>query len=131
MSTPSPYQYFTMEELTCHCGCGQMLMNHEYMVRLVALRRATGIPMPLHSAYRCPPHNAAVSSTGLAGPHTTGHSTDPGVSGAGALKILKMAHLFDMTGIGIKQKGPYKDRFIHLDDLPKAPGQPRPHIWSY
>jgi zinc D-Ala-D-Ala carboxypeptidase len=33
------------------------------------------------------------------------------------------------TGIGVSQKGAI--RFIHVDDLPDAPGQPRPTIWSY
>jgi len=31
----------------------------------------------------------------------------------------------------VNQKGPHAARFIHLDDLPDAEGQPRPTIWSY
>jgi RimJ/RimL family protein N-acetyltransferase len=33
------------------------------------------------------------------------------------------------TGMGFQQKG--NSRFLHLDDLPDAPGQPRPTVWSY
>ncbi len=36
-----------------------------------------------------------------------------------------------MKGIGIKQKGDYASRFVHLDDLPNGSGQPRPWCWSY
>lgn len=108
-----------------------MEMDDEYMTYLVALRRSTGVIMNLSSAYRCPEHNNKVSKTGLTGPHTTGRSTDSLVSGADALKILQRAYMFGMTGIGVKQKGSYKKRFIHLDNLPNMQGQPRPHIWSY
>lgn len=37
--------------------------------------------------------------------------------------------MMKFTGIGIQQKG--GDRYIHLDNLPNAPGQPRPTVWSY
>lgn len=131
MSTPSPWKFFTVEELTCHCGCGAMEMDEEFMGLLVALRRMSGVPLPLSSAYRCPKYNSEVSSTGLEGPHTTGQAVDPRISGVNALKVLQMAPLYGMTGIGVKQHGPYSERFIHLDNLFQIAGRPRPHIWSY
>ena len=33
-------------------------------------------PLQITSAYRCPSHNDSVSSTGMAGPHTTGLAVD-------------------------------------------------------
>ena len=36
-------------------------------------------PLSINSGYRCSTHNAAVSSTGPNGPHTTGNSVDIGV----------------------------------------------------
>jgi hypothetical protein len=78
---------------------------------------------------RCPEHNAKVSSTGYAGPHTTGRAIDIGVSHGRALELVRMALTSGFTGIGINQKG--NARFIHLDDIPDGEGQPRPTIWSY
>lgn len=127
--TPSGWQYFTLEELTCRCGCGRMEMDREFMRKLVALRRAFGVPLPLASAYRCPEHNARVSSTGPDGPHTTGRAVDPRVSGETAYRLVELALARGFTGIGIHQRGPMSSRFIHLDDL-GAP-HPRPRIWSY
>jgi zinc D-Ala-D-Ala carboxypeptidase len=45
------------------------------------------------------------------------------------LEMIRMALSVGFTGIGVKQHG--AGRFIHLDDLPNAEGQPRPHLWSY
>lgn len=106
-------------------------MSEVSMQKFVAIRRMTGVPMPITSGYRCPKHNNDVSKSGTNGPHTTGQAIDIGVSGDDALKIMNMAQVYGISGVGVKQKGSYKKRFIHLDDLPAAPGQPRPHIWSY
>ncbi|MFS1523894.1 hypothetical protein ACL7TT_07245 [Microbulbifer sp. 2304DJ12-6] len=36
------------------------------------------------------------------------------------------------TGIGVKQKGSHKDRFLHKDDLEPIPDErTRPTIWAY
>lgn len=126
--TESRWQYFTVEELQCRC-CGQMHMDDEFMRHVVALRRELGFPFIVTSAYRCPAHNAVVSSTGASGPHTTGMAIDIAVSGRDALRLLEAAlntHYF--TGAGIHQKG--NGRFIHLDAL-RGPEYPRPAIWSY
>lgn len=133
--TQSAYTYFSDEELTCHgkhCGCDHGLhMDHDFMVRLVTIRRELGFPFILTSAYRCGSHNNEVSHTGRTGPHTTGHAVDIQVSGLKALRLVESAIQHGMSGIGISQRGPHGQRFIHLDDLPPAPGQPRPWIWSY
>lgn len=124
----SRWQYFSAEELQCRC-CGAMEMDGEFMRQVVALRRQLGFPFPVTSAYRCPAHNAVVSSTGPSGPHTTGKAIDITVSGRDAMRLLQAAlntHYF--TGIGINQRG--NGRFIHLDAL-KGPEYPRPTIWTY
>jgi len=123
--------HFSKEELTCKCGCG-MLPDPIFMNKVELLRVTVGFPFPVNSAARCAKHNKAVSGTGEDGPHTTGHAIDLGLSGAKALTVLNTAlRMGVFTGIGINQKGNYPGRFVHLDDLPNAPGQPRPHIWSY
>ncbi len=83
--------------------------------------------MPVTSAYRCPAHNAAVSTTGANGPHTTGHAVDVAMAGEDTFLLMAMATALGFTGVGIKQHGPWCDRFIHIDLLPVN----RPRVWSY
>jgi zinc D-Ala-D-Ala carboxypeptidase len=121
------WRYFKYEDFACkHCGG-----NHtapEFIDRLDVLRQRVGFPLVVNSGYRCSDHNAAVSSTGRNGPHTRS-AADLGVDRARAYTVVMEAMLMGFTGIGIMQHG--AKRFIHLDDLPDAVGQPRPTIWSY
>ena len=120
---------FTRAELQCPCSCGG-IPPADFIEALQALREAYGKPMPINSGYRCPEYNAKVSKTGHSGPHTKG-AVDVGVAGKEALELLRRAYWLGWTGIGVRQHGPYGGRFLHLDRLPQAEGQPRPHIWSY
>lgn len=119
---------FSDSELMCKCGCG-MLPQRSFIFLVQAIRNEFGKPMPVASAARCPWHNAKVSKTGESGPHTTGRAIDVAVSRADAYELIRIALAYGMTGVGVQQKG--DARFIHLDNLPNEPGQPRPTIWSY
>ena len=116
---------FSSLELECQC-CGENKMDEDFLVRLQNVRDQFGT-MHLSSAYRCPTHNHAVSSTGLLGPHTTGHAVDILVSSYDAIRLIKIAVECGMEGVGVMQRGPYPQRFVHLDDLTIGV---RPHIWS-
>lgn len=126
---PSKTPSFTVAEMRCHCGCGKADMDHAFMLKLQAVRDVVG-PLVVSSGYRCPEHNAAVSSTGLNGPHTTGKAVDVRCYGTKAHEVLMQALFHTFTGIGVAQKGPYGPRFIHMDTLTPDEG-PRPNIWSY
>jgi uncharacterized protein YcbK (DUF882 family) len=125
--TPSRYTYFALEELTCRCGCGQMKMDHDTMLKLVALRDLAGFSLPITSAYRCPAHNLAVGDTGVSGPHTTGRAVDVAVSRERATALVRAALGMGFRGIGLKQHGPDAGRFVHLDTMPR----PAQLIWTY
>lgn len=127
----SPWDNFTIEELSCRCGCGNMMMDKTFMEKLVVLREAFGSPMVVSSGYRCPPHNNYISKTGLTGPHTTGHAVDVLIAGEKADHLLGMAFAFGFPGKGVSQSGDWGARSIHIDDLENAPGCPRPRTWSY
>lgn len=120
--------HFSDDELRCKCGCG-LLPKLDFMQRIEDLRLKYGKPLRVTSAARCPEYNAKVSSTGMTGPHTTGRAIDFGVVGHDAHYLLELALEAGFTGIGVNQKG--GARFLHIDDLPNAPGQPRPWVWSY
>lgn len=121
------WTYFKYADFVCK-HCGQNHTDPAFIDRLDELRRRVGFPLPVNSGYRCPVHNAAVSSTGLDGPHTL-TAVDLSVDRGRAYIVLREALTMGFKGIGVKQHG--GGRFIHLDDLPEAPGQPRPTVWSY
>lgn len=119
--------HFTRAEMSCRCGCG-LVPPAEFMLRLEGLRVAFGRTMKVTSGARCPAYNAKVSGTGLTGPHTIG-AVDIDIARREAYDLVALAPKHGFTGIGFKQHG--ANRFMHLDALPDAPGQPRPTIWSY
>lgn len=121
-------RYFTEAEFACK-HCGQNRMDLAFLGMVDELRHRCGFPLPVTSGYRCPTHNAAVSSTGAAGPHTTGRAVDIGVSRHRAHDVLRHAMAMGFTGIGVQQKG--ASRFIHLDMLREPEHAPRPSVWSY
>ena len=123
------FRYFQLGEFACQCGCDQNLIDHQFVTELDDLRHRLGFALLITSGYRCPDYNAKVSSTGRAGPHTTGRAADLGVDRTRAYEVVQTALLMQFTGIGVKQHG--SSRFIHLDNLPNGPGQPRPTVWSY
>ncbi len=120
---------FSSDELKCH-HCGVYAMQPEFMDKLQALRTEYGKSMKITSGYRCPVHNAKVSTTGANGPHTTGQAVDVQCSGADAYRLMSLAIKHGFTGIGVAQKGPHDGRFLHLDTL-AAPNYPRPNVWTY
>lgn len=124
----SGWQYFSIHELTCKCGCGRALMDRDFMAKVVAIRRELGFPFIVASAYRCPEYNARISSTGPDGPHTTGRAMDIRVHGHHAHALVRCALEHGITGIGVHQKGAHESRFIHIDTVANGP---RPWIWSY
>lgn len=125
----SRWMHFKIEEFTCSCGCDLALMQYDFIDRLDTLRSILGFPLIVSSGYRCPSHNEEVSTTGKTGPHTTGRAVDFAVHGEEAYKLLAEANKFLFSGIGVNQKSAYKNRFIHLDDLPV--GEFRPRVWTY
>ncbi len=124
------FNNFTRAEFACSC-CDKSEIDVDFVAALQRIRDKFGKAMPITSGYRCPMHNASVSSTGLRGPHVTGKAADIAVMGEDALKVLRIA-LEDpaITGVGIAQRGAPATRFLHLDAL--DPGNyPRPTVWSY
>jgi len=123
----SQSQFFSYDELKCKCGCGKCEMNESFMERLDELRTLCGHPIYLSSAYRCPEHNSEVGGVDDS-PHPEGIGVDITINGGMAWHLLDYATEIGFTGIGIKQHGKHKKRFIHIDDKPNGT---RPWVWSY
>lgn len=105
-------------------------MDTEFMDRLIKLRKTIDTPLPVTSSYRDRDHNARVGGAANSA-HLTGRAVDIKIAGENAYTLVGVAIAMGFTGIGVKQKGPYGGRFIHLDDCEDCPDRPRPRIWSY
>ena len=117
--------FFTAQELRCHCGCGGYKFDEDFLAKLNGIRNLAGVPMILSSAYRCEAHDAAIGGKGV---HTQGLAVDVVCTGFVARRILDAAVKYEVKGIGVRQTGPYEQRILHLDD---TTGPTRPWIWSY
>ena len=106
-------------------------MDEDFMARLDKTREEYGSPMVVTSGYRCPEYNDEVSSTGRNGPHTTGKAVDISVSGEDAHRLLYYVMRNGFSGVGVKQAGDHKSRFIHVDTLSEEESNTRPWLWSY
>jgi zinc D-Ala-D-Ala carboxypeptidase len=122
-----PWNDFTPKEMACR-GTGKLMIVPEFMQRLQLVRNTMEIPLIVTSGYRSPEYNTSV---GGGYPHTTGRAVDIQISGKDAHRLIKVATNWGFTGIGVKQKGAYAGRFIHLDDLETDGDTRRPWIWSY
>ena len=118
------FRYFKIEDFACK-HCGRNGIKEEFIHRLDDLRHRCGFPLIVSSGYRCPEHNAAVSTTGLTGPHTTGLAADFAVDRSNARTVIAVASQMMFSGLGVNQKG--EGRFIHVDDVDR----PTATVWSY
>ena len=121
----STYEFFSDEELTCQCGCGQMAMDAQFMRKVVEGRRVLGFPFIVTSGYRCSEHNNNVSGSGYNGPHTLGRAID--IKASSRQKFLVMNYFKDegMTRFGVARS------FIHFDDLTEHDLFDEEVVWTY
>ena len=110
---------FSVNEMTCKCGCGRHEMDGEFMRMLQTLRDEMQGPLRVSSGFRCEDHNEMVSTTGRTGPHTQARATDILISGERAMVMFEKARQIGFSGIGLSQKGDHAHRFVHLDTLPR------------
>lgn len=111
-------------------GTGKIVVETDFLDLFEKLRGMYGRPLIISSGYRSPEHNAAVSTTGDDGPHTTAQAVDIKIYGSHAFELVALAIGLGFTGVGVSQKGEHAKRFVHLDTL-RAPAHPRPMLWSY
>ena len=119
----SKWEYFSVEEMMCPCGCGKADMNDSFMYKLVRVREELGKPMVVTSGYRCEEYNEKIGGVKNSA-HTKGRAADISITGmeeVDQVRLLEYAIHFNIRGLGINDK---KSHFIHLDDT-------RSRLWSY
>tara|TARA_R110002012_G_scaffold196006_2_gene364279 strand:- start:472 stop:906 length:435 start_codon:yes stop_codon:yes gene_type:complete len=126
------WEYFTVNELECR-GTGECHMQEDFMSMLVNIRREIDRPLIVSSGYRSPAHNARIGGAANS-PHIHGRAVDIVCMGTVAYNLIRISLKHGMTGIGVSQKGPAENRFIHIDNIAKGQQEllgPRPWVWSY
>lgn len=118
---------FSLRKMACS-HCGAIDMNSNFMNRLSALREEFGQPMIETSGYRCSGHPVEAKKD-KPGVHTLGRAVDINIYGHSIFDILPLLKGHGFTGIGLKQSGQHRSRFLHIDDL--GEGWPRPTCWTY
>lgn len=118
-------EYFSDEELGCHCGCGGT-PKLWFVTLLEEIQKRLDFKMVLSSVYRCAKHNVEVSTTGSNGPHVQGLGADVVCNNTQALELMVAGIKAGITGIGVSQKGDMNKRFIHVDSAHETLT-----LWSY
>lgn len=102
---------FLISEVACR-HCGKLLVNDHALDLLQRLREEVG-PLFIHSAYRCPVHNALVGGAPLS-QHKFGRAFDIGLRDYSKITLHYAAKEVGFTGFGLNYK-----TFIHVDTGPK------------
>ena len=118
--------YFSREELACK-HCGAYVFDEDFLELINSIREECGFPLHVSSGYRCPEHPKEAAKENP-GSHSTGRAVDLQVSHEKAHRVLVVALEHGVKRVGVHQKGPLKERFIHLDcaDMFYSPT-----VWSY
>ena len=100
-------------------------MEPAFLDLMDQIRDAVGEPLTVTSGYRCPKHNAKVSSTGSNGPHVHGRAIDIKADSNLRYRLVAAALKNGINRIGIAGS------FVHLDNLSSLDGFPEDRIWTY
>ena len=102
-----PYRYFTPKELACK-GTGELLVDHDAICKLEAMREIIGRPFIITSAYRSPLHNARVGGAPRS-KHKEGKAFDIALAGHNKDALKQAAIKAGFGGIAFARS------FIHVD----------------
>lgn len=81
-------KYVSRDEIKCHCGCGQDIVDNELIDMLDKIREHFGKPIIIHCVNRCERHNKNVG--GVPGSkHITGNAADFHIKGIKTSKVVK------------------------------------------
>jgi len=103
-------KHFTVEELSCKCGCGYTIFN-PYMIGLLeAIRVKIGKPVNVTSGARCKYRNALCGGVENSF-HMYGLAADIWVQGVPLNDIADIAKKAGASGVGVY----LKQGFVHVD----------------
>jgi zinc D-Ala-D-Ala carboxypeptidase len=102
-------EHFTIDELSCRCGCKGIQFKPHFLKALGRLRTALGEPMVITSGYRCPAYNKKIKGSQNS-QHTLGLAVDVGITDSQKRhRLIQCALALGFKGIGVD------GAFVHLD----------------
>lgn len=117
------YPNFTKAEFDCK-ETGENNMQHEFMVKLQAIRSEFGKPLKVTSGFRSKRHSVELKKTTSNGEHTQGMCADIYCdNSADRFRLVQLALKHGITRIGIAKN------FLHLGI--GGVGLPNNVIWEY
>ena len=117
MITPN----YTVNEMSCRCGCGIVETDPEFMLMLKELKDQMQRPLRVCIGLRSDYHNDGVSAAKNKknAVYNLGQASNILISGERAMLLFEKARQVGFSGIGLSQKGNHSSRFLHLDTLPR------------
>jgi len=125
----SLYPDFTEDEFRCKYT-EECHMHPAFMSILQWIRDDYKKPIIISSGYRAPSHPVEAKKD-RPGEHTRGMAADILCSGLDALELIKCAQSHNIKRIGLKQKGEYSQRFIHIGIADRFDATFPVAIWTY
>ena len=117
------YSNFKKEEFDCK-HTGENDMQHEFMIKLQAIRLEFGRPLKVTSGFRSKKHPIEARKTSSNGEHTQGNCADIYCdNGFDRFKLINIAIKHGITRIGVAKN------FLHLGI--GGVGLPNNVIWEY
>jgi len=114
--------FYTVKEVACNCGCGQMIVQPLFLLKMNRLRANINLPCNADSWNRCGPHNVLSGGSDTSS-HLIGWASDIRTP----TELFKYMMLYHAGAIGFRGVGIAAD-FIHFDDDPNKPDH---RIWTY
>ena len=113
-------KYFSLSEMTCHCGCGECHMDQNFLDIMDQIREDVGEALGVVSGYRCIKHDNEIHGDG-------NHPEGKAVDFAAPLSQIRFKIVSAAIRLGIKRMGIAKT-FIHIDTVAE---HPQNCIWLY
>ena len=112
---------FSVNEMSCRCGCGLYEMDEDFMRLLQILRYEMQGPLRVRIVRRSNYHNDGVSAAKNKknAVYNLGQASNILISGESTMLLFEKARKVGFSGIGLSQKGNHSSRFLHLDTLPR------------
>lgn len=101
-------KYFSDNELRCKCGCGEMGVKEDALLKLNILRHLWGKPLVLNSAYRCANHEDERDKE-VPGTHNQGIAFDIRTTPNQQPELIRLAMEVGFKGFGFHKS------FLHVD----------------
>ena len=100
--------HFSLQEVSCRCGCNYAVIDCELINKLEALRAIFNKPINVSSWCRCLQYNKSVGGVSNS-QHLTGKAADIVIKGISPSRVAEAALKVGFKGVGI-----YKT-FTHVD----------------